>query len=113
MCMAQNTTITYVSDLSGKEIVDSDQPTVSFGWDGTDYTIDLTAGEAEKFYNSLEKYLSVATKVTKSSTGKKKAPSGSGPSAAEVRAWAQSNGHDVPERGRIPAAVREAYDAVH
>lgn len=36
-----------------------------------------------------------------------------GPSAAEVRAWAASNAVDCPAVGRIPGAVREAYDAAH
>ncbi|MDP9102161.1 MAG: AI-2E family transporter [Actinomycetota bacterium] len=31
------------------------------------------------------------------------------PSNAEVRAWARSNGLDVPARGRVPAAMVEAY----
>lgn len=32
---------------------------------------------------------------------------------AEIRKWAQENGYEVSERGRIPAAVREAYAAAH
>lgn len=32
---------------------------------------------------------------------------------AEIRAWARDQGLEVPERGRIPAAVREAYAAAH
>lgn len=31
------------------------------------------------------------------------------PSPAEVRAWAMANGFTVSDRGRVPAAVREAY----
>ncbi|MGW1374499.1 Lsr2 family DNA-binding protein [Streptomyces sp. NPDC002446] len=31
----------------------------------------------------------------------------------DVREWAWRNGYDVPERGRIPAAIRKAYDAAH
>lgn len=31
--------------------------------------------------------------------------------AAEIRAWANANGHAVSEKGRIPAAVRAAFDA--
>jgi hypothetical protein len=31
--------------------------------------------------------------------------------AAAVRVWAQSNGFEVPDRGRIPGTVREAYEA--
>jgi hypothetical protein len=29
----------------------------------------------------------------------------------EIRDWAKSNGHDVSDRGRIPAGVVAAYDA--
>ena len=32
---------------------------------------------------------------------------------AEIRDWARKNGHQVNERGRIPGAVRQAYDAAH
>ena len=32
---------------------------------------------------------------------------------AAVRDWAKSNGHQVSARGRISAAVQEAYDAAH
>ena len=32
---------------------------------------------------------------------------------ADVRAWARQSGHDVSDRGRVSAAVLEAYDAAH
>jgi hypothetical protein len=111
--MAQTRTIHYVSDLSNKDIIDNDFPTVSFGWDGTDYEVDLTTDEAEKFYKAMEKYISVSRKASKASgvTRTKGKANQDGPSAAEVRAWAQSNGYDVPERGRIPQTIRDAYDS--
>jgi hypothetical protein len=31
----------------------------------------------------------------------------------EVRAWAKSNGHQASDRGRVSAAVHQAYDAAH
>lgn len=36
--------------------------------------------------------------------------SGTGPTAAEIRAWARAQGTDVAERGRIPASVRLAWE---
>jgi hypothetical protein len=36
-----------------------------------------------------------------------------GPAPSEVRAWAKDNGFDVPERGRIPADVKDAYAQAH
>ncbi len=38
---------------------------------------------------------------------------GDGPTAAEVRAWAAVEGIDCPVVGRVPGAVREAYEAAH
>ncbi len=30
-----------------------------------------------------------------------------------IRAWANDHGHPVSGRGRIPAAVRDAFDQAH
>ncbi|WP_442973052.1 Lsr2 family DNA-binding protein [Rhodococcus sp. NBC_00294] len=30
-----------------------------------------------------------------------------------IREWANANGYEVSDRGRIPAAVVEAFDAAH
>jgi hypothetical protein len=35
------------------------------------------------------------------------------PSAADVRAWAAEQGLRVSDRGKIPAALRRAYDEAH
>ncbi len=35
----------------------------------------------------------------------------SGPSAADIRAWAKSEGVECPAKGRVPESVREAYEA--
>lgn len=36
-----------------------------------------------------------------------------GPSNAEIREWAVANGVEVNKSGRVPASVREAYQAAH
>ena len=33
--------------------------------------------------------------------------------AAEIREWARENGCEVPDRGRVPSDVRDAYEAAH
>jgi hypothetical protein len=33
-----------------------------------------------------------------------------GPSAADIREWARRNGLEVPDRGRIPASIRQAWE---
>lgn len=108
--MAQRQTVTYVSDLSGREITDSDSPTVEFSYRGISYTIDLSAREAEAFDNVMNKYIAAGNRVKSGRTVKR---TQAGPSAAEVRAWAQSNGHKVPDRGRIPQDVRDAFDSAN
>ncbi|MDN4162951.1 histone-like nucleoid-structuring protein Lsr2 [Nocardioides abyssi] len=108
--MAQKQHVVYESDLSGKAIEDNDAPTVSFGWDGKDYEIDLTSKEAEDFYKVMEKYLSVARKVTGKAKSTKSASKGKS-NAAEVRAWAESNGIEVPARGRIPQSVIDQFES--
>lgn len=109
--MAQKVNITLVDDIDGSEA----DETVTFALDGTTYEIDLNAKHAKALRDELAGYVGYARKVSSSkrASSRKATSSSDGPSAAEVRAWAQSNGHDVPERGRIPASVREAFDAAN
>lgn len=112
--MAQKTLVQYFSDLSGAE-VDPADATVRFALDGTSYEIDLTPKERDKLRSVLAPYVEAARK-SKVETRRARptgTASGSAPSAREIREWGRANGHVVPERGRIPALVREAYDAAH
>lgn len=106
--MAQRVNIETLSDLSGE----ADASTIEFGLDGTDYTIDLTDKEASKFREALAKYIGAAAPV-KGRKRKGAAAAQTGTPAKVVREWAQAQGMEVPDRGRIPAEVREAYDKAH
>ena len=111
--MAQKVNIVLVDDLDESEA----DETVKFGLDGTDYEIDLTTAHAEELREKLAPYVGVARKAEGSSrrrsSGRSAPAASSGPSAAEVREWARENGWEVPDRGRVAADVREAYDAAH
>ncbi|WP_148613594.1 histone-like nucleoid-structuring protein Lsr2 [Nocardioides rubriscoriae] len=114
--MAQKVNIILVDDIDGSEA----NETVTFGLDGTSYEIDLNTKNAQALRDSLAGYIGYARKVPASArrsggTRRSSAASSSngGTSAAEIREWARSEGHEVPERGRIPAEIREAYDAAH
>lgn len=112
--MAQKTTITYFSDLSGAK-VDGESAGVQFGLDGTTYEIDLTADEQEALRAALAPYVDAGRKAA-GTTPQRRATSAAGSSGAtpkEIRAWALENGHEVPARGRIPALAVEAYNAAH
>ncbi|WP_110180477.1 histone-like nucleoid-structuring protein Lsr2 [Nocardioides solisilvae] len=114
--MAQKVNIVLVDDLDGSEATE----TVSFALDGTAYEIDLNDQNAAALREALAGFVGHARKVTggrrgatrRTSTGSGGSGSG-GPSAADIRAWAKENGYDLSERGRVPAEVRQAYDAAH
>ena len=115
--MAQKVNIVLVDDLDGSEATE----TVSFGLDGASYEIDLNEKNAAQLRELLSGYVGHARKVgaaprrggRKSASSVSSASSADGPSAKEIRDWARANGHDVPERGRVSAEVREAYDRAH
>jgi hypothetical protein len=112
--MAQKVHIVLEDDLDGSPATE----TVSFGLDGKSYEIDLNEKNAGKLRDALAQYVGAARSSGGSGArrGRKGSGGGStnlGPSAREVRDWARSNGHSVPDRGRIPADVRSAFDAAH
>jgi len=112
--VAQKVNIILVDDIDDTEATE----TVAFGLDGTSYEIDLNDGHASSLREALAPFLGHARKVTSGRRSAKKsngtaAASANGASAADVREWARESGHSVPDRGRIPAEIREAYDAAH
>jgi hypothetical protein len=109
--MAQKVHIVLEDDLDGSDATQ----TVSFALDGTSYEIDLNDKNAAALRDSLATYVGHGRKVSGSRRGRRSSSSssGGGHSAKEIREWARSNGHKVPERGRIPSDVREAFDAAH
>jgi hypothetical protein len=113
--MAQKVHIVLVDDLDGSEATES----VSFGLDGTSYEIDLNDANAAALREALSGYVGHARKVGSARRSGRKSSSSSSPattdgaSAKEIRDWARANGYDVPDRGRVSADVRKAFDAAH
>jgi len=106
--MAQRVNIVLVDDIDGSDATE----TVAFGLDGTSYEIDLNDKHAATLRDSLASYVGHARKVGggRRTRGAAKV-SATGASPKEIRDWARSNGFKVPDRGRIPADVREAFDS--
>ncbi|RYU14493.1 histone-like nucleoid-structuring protein Lsr2 [Nocardioides iriomotensis] len=116
--MAQRVNVVLVDDLDGS---DADE-TVTFGLDGVDYEIDLNDKHAAALRDALALYVGHGRRTG----GRRRRGQGAaqaarangaagagGATPAEIRAWARDNGWEVPERGRVAAEVREAYDAAH
>jgi hypothetical protein len=117
MAKKVETIVTLTDDLDGSKA----DRTVHFGYDGVSYEIDLNKKNATALSKALAPFIDAARKAP---TGTRRAgqrgrrargaAATSGRSElGAVREWARSNGYDVSDRGRIPATVRQAYDAAH
>jgi nucleoid-associated protein Lsr2 len=116
--MATQVITVLTDDLDG---TNADR-TVEFGLDGVTYTIDLSDKNAGKLRKALEPYIAAGHRVGRGPSGGRRAPQSWTATGADrssrdqnqaVRAWAAKNGHQVSDRGRIPASVVEAFNKAH
>ncbi|MGQ4519134.1 histone-like nucleoid-structuring protein Lsr2 [Dermabacteraceae bacterium CCM 9520] len=106
--MARKTHVVLIDDLDGSEATE----TVSFGLDGVNYELDLSADNAKKLREALSPWLAAARRT--SGRARRGTGSHAGTSQnAEIRSWARANGLDVSERGRISAEIRKMYLDAH
>lgn len=114
--MAQKVQVLLVDDLDGGEA----DETVSFALDGTTYEIDLTDEHAAQLRDAFAPWVGAARRAGGGRAGAR--PAGRSRSSSggadrervqEMREWARNNGHKVSERGRLSAAVTQAYEAAH
>lgn len=91
-------------DLDGSE----GARTYAFSWQQGRYEIDLSDEHRDELLAALAPYIKAARRIGRPSASPTTSRRTDG---AEVREWARANGHDVSDRGKIPAAVLEAYDA--
>ena len=109
--MAQKVKVLLIDDLDGS---DADE-TISFAVDGVSYEIDLNAQHAGELREAFAKWIGHARRSggrRRTATARRSSSAGGGDTAA-IREWARENGYKVSDRGRVPADVREAYDAAH
>ena len=106
--------------------------TVSFGFDGYDYSLDICKEHAGDFHNTVQGLISWSSDRSRSGGGRRSRRGGgpsedsAGATAAPnrstadrerlkaIREWARQNGHEnLGDRGRIPQSIVAAYDAAH
>jgi hypothetical protein len=99
--------------------------TIAFGLDGTSYEVDACPEHADQLREAFATYVGAARKAERGAgpTGRRaprsstpRSSSGAGSDREQVQAireWARANGHTVSERGRLSAAVLEAYRAAN
>jgi hypothetical protein len=113
--VAQRVETRLVDDLDGTEAAE----TVTFGFEGHQYEIDLSDRNASRLRDSLAAYVGAArraggarqsrTTATTGRTARSTTSSTDREQTAAIREWARQNGHQVSDRGRIPHSVIEAY----
>lgn len=111
--MAQKVIVQIFDDLTGE----ADAELVHFAINGTEYEIDLTLENRDALFALLDPYTQAARtlsgKKSKKVAGKKQkveiVTDVADPVA--IRAWAVENGYEINERGRIPRAIVDAYNA--
>ena len=109
--MAQKVTtlVELTDDIDGGKA----EQTVRFAFDGHQYEIDLSKKNANALSKALKPYRGQRPKSPRRTRPRRHDPPQRAQQVnlSEVRAWAKSNGYDISDRGRIPAAVMEAYQA--
>lgn len=95
--------------------------TRSFGFDGVTYEIDLNDEHFQELNDALAPYLDKARRARGGNTGRRASSSplrgrtqsttDRGVKASAVRDWANANGVEVNERGRVPDSIVEQYEA--
>lgn len=111
----------YVDDLDGTTPAER----VYFYADGKRYQIDLSTENESKlqdvidaYHKALEPYMSakgvksvdlIPVTAQPSSSRTTRRRSTANPDTAKIREWAQANGYEVADRGRIAQEIQEAY----
>lgn len=104
--MAQKVQIILEDDVNGGPA----DETVQFALDGVSYEIDLSAANAAALRDALSSWIVAGRRTSgRKSVARTRRAGARGSDAAEIRAWAKETGLAVPDRGRIPAPIREAY----
>ena len=121
--MAQRTVVQLTDDLDGKPIPDGKGETIRFSLDRADYEIDLADKNAKALRDTFAKYISSArrTGAGTRSTGRARASrgrtgrsqDGRGYDPKAVRAWAESEGIQVSQRGRVSADLVARFQAAN
>jgi hypothetical protein len=105
--VAQRTIVQLTDDLDGRSIPDGKGGTVRFGLDRQDYEIDLSDKNAKALRETFRPYVDAARRAGGTTRGGKRrggrSANGQSYDAKTVRAWAESQGIEVNQRGRVPA----------
>jgi len=101
--------VEVVDDFDGPP---ADQ-TVRFAFNGASYEIDLNRAHFEEFAEAIQPYIKAGRKVGSTRRRGNAGNPNQRLENAKMRACAKEEGHDLSDRGRIPAPIVEAYRKAH
>jgi len=104
-----------IDDINGQPADES----LTFGLDGVQYEIDLTAKNAAKFRDALAPFIAGGTKIGRGGVTALRGRTGRTRGTARpdrevnqaVRDWARSKNIEVSDRGRIKQEIVDRYHA--
>jgi hypothetical protein len=111
MASTTTTTTTVTDDLDGSPNAE----TIHFGFEGTEYELDLSKKNAKALESQLSPYVAAARKSSAPTrrparhSGQRSSPE----ELAAIRSWARENRIAIADRGRISKTVVEQYKAAH
>jgi hypothetical protein len=119
--MAKRTIELLIDDLDGSRLEEGEGNTLTFAYQGAEYTIDLSQKHVDEFHDAMAKYIGAAQKVSgrRAATPSTSTRSNSATAKPDknqlgaIRAWARENGHKVSDRGRVSQEVITAYNAAN
>jgi hypothetical protein len=106
--MSKSVSVFITDDLNGSEHAE----TVSSGFDGATYKIDLGKKNRSRLRRALAPFIEPGRRAPRRRRGASR-PGGSPADRSAVRAWARAAGLKVSERGRISAGIMRQYDAAY
>lgn len=119
--MAQKVQVVLTCDLDEDDVPAVE--TVTFGYDGYNYSFELCESHLEEFHSTMQGYISAARYADgprrrrgsaglQPSTGRRGRVDGrpSREDLGAIRAWARDAGYQVSDRGRISSEIRSAYE---
>lgn len=104
--MAQHTI--RIDDIDGSAETVS---TITFALDADTYEIDLNEEHTRQLRETLQYWIAHARRVK--NPRKTRSISRATTNTAKVRAWANANGYQLPQRGKISRTIFQAYEQAH
>ncbi|WP_156759944.1 histone-like nucleoid-structuring protein Lsr2 [Microbacterium karelineae] len=112
--MARKIIHQLVDDIDGTVLEIGQGESVHFSLDGRSYEIDLTDEHATQLRDALAPFVKAGRRAGGAARSARPRGAAAGKhDLGAVRAWARENGHEVSDRGRVPSAILEAYEAAH